>query len=89
MRSIKVTAAKACESYKEHDTFLSGGMGGAAPVPNLIGRSPYLTGQVYSPRKSGAGNSFCKNIYFCSRTLRSTLFRKQKANTNWALIVEM
>ena len=52
-----MTAAKACESYEEPDPGLSGGMGGAAPVPNLIGRSPYLTGQVYSPRQSGAERS--------------------------------
>ena len=42
---------------KEPDTFLSGGMGGEAPVPNLTGRSPYLTEQVNSPRKSGAERS--------------------------------
>ena len=50
-------------------------MGVKAPVPNLTGRSSYLTEQVNSPRKSGAEEDSGKRTKNRSRAVRSILSR--------------
>ncbi len=80
----KLTAAKACESYKEPDTFLSGDMGSKVPVTNPAGRSPHPAKQTiphtegkYKPdydsrRKNEKKYIFVRNYRnTCSRIHRS------------------